>query len=82
MEKRVSKMTCCMCITPGIFQAIGHQVLAIAGFVAFLTLFSNPEENDKRSKAVKLKTCSGWSVSGMSQRFFDASGKSQAFLAL
>jgi hypothetical protein len=56
----------------GLFQAIGHQVLAIAGFVAFLTLFSHLKEIDKRSKAVKLKTCSAWSVSGMSQQFFDA----------
>jgi hypothetical protein len=82
VEKRVSKMTCCTCITPGFFQAIGHQVLAIAGFVASLTLFSHPEESDKRSKAAKLTTCSRWSVSGMSQQFLTLDRKVRLSCAL
>jgi hypothetical protein len=62
--------------------AIGHQVLAAAGFVAVLTGFSQLKESDKRSQASKYKACSRASVSDLSQRFFDAFGKSPTLLAL
>jgi hypothetical protein len=62
--------------------AIGHQVLAIAGFVPSLTLFSQFKENDGRSKAANLKAFSNLSVSDLSHRFFDALPESQPFLAL
>jgi hypothetical protein len=75
-------MTCCTCITAPFLGAIGHQVLAIAGIVPCLTLFSLLEECDKRSQAAKLKACSGWSVSDLSHRFFDAFTEKQPFLAL
>jgi hypothetical protein len=62
--------------------AIGHQVLAVAGFAAVLTGFLHFEENDKRSKGLKYKGCSALGVSDLSQRFFDALVKSRAFLAV
>jgi hypothetical protein len=75
-------MTCCFAITPPFLGAIGHQVLAVAGFAAVLTGFSHLEESDKRSKALNYKGCSALSVSDLSQQFFDALVKSPAFLAV
>jgi hypothetical protein len=40
-EKRVSKMTCCICITLKHFLAIGHQVIAAIEFVAFVQICSD-----------------------------------------
>jgi hypothetical protein len=39
--KRVSKMTCCICITLEHFLAIGHQVIAAIEFVGFLQICSD-----------------------------------------
>ncbi|WP_148053227.1 hypothetical protein [Pseudomonas frederiksbergensis] len=67
---------------PPFLGAIGHQVLAAAGFAAVLTGFSHVEENDKRSIAFNYKGCSALSVSDLSQQFFDALRKNPAFLAV